>query len=252
MRRTATLPAIVVFACVLVAGCLPRERLDSNCSWRGDSAFAVDLRNRTEAAHLQLDVTLADEIGMRYGDQFRRRIPIAQTRRLGDECTDSLFGVVERLHNVDPSAVLSLRGRRDPWIDFATIYLPMIVLFALAADPIARRVGSNFDVEDEWARIVALIAIALLVAGAGVLLAQLWSTTVEAWRLRDGHLSYRTNRLPIGNHALLAWLTGVVLFLGVAALRYPKIIAAARARPIGAARPRWATADRASVSGRAE
>jgi hypothetical protein len=218
--------------CCLTISCLPRDRLASTCSWRGDSAFTVDTRDRTQHEHLALDVRIAEEVGMRTGDSFRPRLPMPETRRIGDACTDSLFGVVERQHGVTPAQIDALRGKREGWVDLFVLYLPIAVLFALVAERIVRRVGWSFEPDEKAPRAVAMLALAPLVAAAGAFALHLWSWFVESLRLRDTHLSYRASRLPLEHHALLFWLIGTALFVAVALYRLPSFQAerAPRAR----------------------
>jgi hypothetical protein len=210
-------------ACLLATACLPRERLNSNCAWRGDSTFVVDMPSDVHRTHLTLDVRLAEELGIRHGDSFKRTVPLSEAWVKGQRCTAASLAIVERLHTVSKVEIEAVTGTRDLGIDIATIFLPTVILLAFAADRIVRRVHYGFEPEERWPKIFSLLALAPIVAGMGAVAAHLWSWGVDSIRLWDSHLSYRAIRLPIGQHALASWAVGVVVFAAVAVYRLPSL-----------------------------
>ena len=59
---------------VTCPGCIPRDRVNTNCEWSGDSSFAFDASNAGHRQHLVEDAQLAEELGIRYADaEFARR-----------------------------------------------------------------------------------------------------------------------------------------------------------------------------------
>ena len=213
--------------------CLPRERLNSRCEWHGDSAFVAGTRDAAHREHLTLDVRLAEELGIRHGDSFKKVVPIAEARARGQWCTDSSLALIRNLHGVGASQISAVTGTRELWIDVTTIFIPMALVLAFASDRVARRVAGAFEPEERWPRLLALIALAPIVAGFGAVAAHLWSWGVDSIRLGDSHLSYRAIRLPIGRHALESWAVGLFIFAAVVAYRWRSLARLARRVPNG-------------------
>ena len=223
MRRFVHHWLAVVIVSLLAIACLPRERLNSTCTWRGDSTFAVEMQNTAHRAHLTLDVRLAEELGIRYGDSFKSVVPIAETGVRRQRCTDSTLAIVEHRHSVGTAQIRAVTGTRELWIDMLSIFAPMTILFALAVDRIARRVGRSWEPDERWPLALSLIALAPIVAGIGAVGAHLWSWGVDSFRLWDSHLSYRAVRLPIGRHAIASWTVGLVIYAAIVAYRWPSL-----------------------------
>lgn len=206
--------------CLIAAGCLPRDRLNSTCDWTDDSAGALDLRRDADRKHLELDAAIAEEIGVRYGDSFRGAVSLDETGRKTEQCTNAALARIVKLHGVALSKVQAARGVRKRWLDVFTIFVPLVLLFALAADLITRRIDRGFDPEERVPKILSLAALAPVSGILALMLGQIWEIQVDVFRLRNPHLSYRTFRLPIQAHHLQAWTFAVVLFIAVASLRY--------------------------------
>jgi len=88
---------------------------------------------------------------------------------------------------------------------------------------VARWLCRNFPLDGGSDSIVALVitmVASLLVSFLGVLVGEWYSITIEMIRVGNGHLSYRTQRIPWTQHHFGIFLSGVVLFLLVSGLRY--------------------------------
>lgn len=211
---------LALFTCIAICGCLPRDRLNSACTWTRDPPFAVDVQRTDHRRHLELDVRLAEELGIRHGDSFRGEVALEETHRRREQCTEASIATIMRLHGVGRPEIAAVTGAREIWIDIAIVFLPVVFVFGLASDRIARHVVRAFDVQDRWNRLLSLVALAPVVAVCGLMFVQLWEWLVEWIRLGDSHLSYRAFRLPGQRHAVMIWLFGMAIFACVAVLRY--------------------------------
>ena len=211
IMRSPALAAVVV---AILAGCLPTERLNEACEWVGDAPRALDLSRRADRKHLELDVRLAEDLGIRFGDATERT-NLAPRR----ECTEALFATIVESHGVTRADIAGATGARDVGIDLLTVHLPLLLLFALAAALVAPRVERVFEPDERWLRWGVLLVIGMVVAGLAVPVAEMWAWQVETARLRNGHISYRAFRLPVARHRLEVWAVGVLVFGLVAAVR---------------------------------
>jgi hypothetical protein len=122
------------------------------------------------------------------------------------------------VHQVTKRDIASVTGVRDVTIDIITTFLPLILLFSFVTSRIIRRVHAAFEPDEQWMRVLALLVLAPVAAGFGLMAADLWAWLVEIARLRNSHISFRAFRLPTAQHGLTIWLVGVALFGCVAAV----------------------------------
>ncbi|HET6617369.1 MAG TPA: hypothetical protein VFH69_06130 [Gemmatimonadota bacterium] len=180
----------------------------------------VDMRRPDHRRHIELDVRLAEELGIRYGDSFRGEVALEETHRWREQCTDASLSTISRVHRLGGQEIMLARGARELRIDILAVFLPMALVFALLSDRIARRVDRSFHVEDRWPKLLSLAALTPVVGGLGLMITQLWEWAVEWIRLSDSHLSYRAFRLPGQKHAAMIWVCAMAIFACVAVLRY--------------------------------
>jgi hypothetical protein len=69
---------------------------------------------------------------------------------------------------------------------------------------------------------VAVVAVSLVTAWAGMMLGEVWSILMEVLRVGNGHLSYRTDRIPWVQHRVAAFVSGVIAFWFIGAIRYSR------------------------------
>jgi hypothetical protein len=223
MTTRGSLRLAFVSGCIVAAGCLPQHRLNQSCTWTGDRPGELDLRSSVDRRHLEEDVRLAEELGIRHGDALALRTPMEQALDAREECTERLLAAVARRHGVDGEAVARASGARDAWIDFLSVYLPLAALLAVASDAVARRVARAFEPEEWRLQVAAFVVLTPVVAGFAVGLGDLWEWLVEIARLRNPHLSYRAFYLPLAQHPLVAWLSAMAIFAAVAILRLRRL-----------------------------
>jgi hypothetical protein len=134
----------------------------------------------------------------------------------------TLFEVVARKHRVSTDEVRESLGHRRAGLDVA-IMLPFAALYGLVAYGVSRRVCRNFPLgsgSDVAAALVATVMTSMLVSLPAVMAGEMYAITVEMIRVGNGHLSYRTDRVPWTQHRIALFLAGMVLFWLIAGLRY--------------------------------
>ena len=200
-----------------LSACLHRNRLNVECQWTGDPGSSLDLTGRNDQWHLIRDVEIAEELGIRYGDSFRRRDGILEEHRRTAACTASLFARIASVHGISVNDVVSERGRRPPGVDLAVL-LSFAVFYWLASRYLASGLFNRMAVDPVLPATVATAVMSGLVSATGVLALTAWGTVVEIFRVGNGHGSYRVGRLPWGHHLEGLFISGVFLFVLVASL----------------------------------
>jgi hypothetical protein len=132
---------------------------------------------------------------------------------------EKLFSAISTRHGVQVDVVRAYRLRRNRLTD-ATVIGVFALLYCwvayLAVGVIIRRFG--FD--RAAVLMVAIVAVSLPVAWAGMMLGEVWSILMEVMRLGRGHLSYRTERIPWVQHRSAAFVCGILAFWLIAVLRH--------------------------------
>jgi hypothetical protein len=209
---------VLLAAC---ASCVPGQRLNDTCTWTGDAPAPLDLQQRADVRHLQTDVELAEELGVRHGDSFRRQHGIEVARERRDACTAALFAEIARLHGISPASITQQRGHRNLAYDLTIVIVPMALLGAALTDFVVRRIHRRFPEDDEDVpRLVATVAALVVVTLGWYQIGSMWSFVAESYRLRDGHVSYRASYVPWTHHVIIVLTSGVALFAVVARARY--------------------------------
>jgi hypothetical protein len=224
MRRLF-LPWFLLLACL--SGCIGRERLNRNCEWTHDATFTFDIQNRTHQQHLIEDVQAAEELAIRYADaqrghrsgQFSGMDEYVQTR---EQCMATLFGFIATNHRMDPQQVRESVGRRPAGFDVAVL-LSFAVLYGLVANGLVGGIFSRFPVDAPMPALVATTVMSSVVSAGGLMGLGLWAGAVEMIRFGDTHMSYRVDRMPWSQHSMGLFVSGVILFWGIALVRYRRL-----------------------------
>ena len=123
-----------------------------------------------------------------------------------------LFEVIGKNHSVTMEQVRESLLHRRTSLDLAVI-LSFAVFYGFAANGIARRVLRRFPPDEEcMMAVLATVITSAVVSTAGVLVGEEWSQVAETFRVGNGHLSYRVNRIPWNQHRLGLFIGGVILF----------------------------------------
>jgi hypothetical protein len=219
------LPPLLLLACL--AGCVRRTGLNNACEWPSEVPSPLDAANPAHQRHLTADAQFAEELGIRYGDSFRGKETVDERGRRVVECTDRLLAWVAVLHSVTADDVQQARVRRDWRVDAVVVFSPMLVLLGTVAVAVTARIRRRFSRDEKIPALVAVIIASLIVTFAVLLAGELWSWIVEIVRVGNGHLSYRTFRLPWGRYRLEIFAAGLVIFWAIAWLGYRREPAAA-------------------------
>ncbi|MFL5619592.1 MAG: hypothetical protein ACJ79A_14510 [Gemmatimonadaceae bacterium] len=217
--------ALFLFA-VCLGGCATRGPI-AQCVWPAETPSALDLRVGAARRHLHDDALRAEDIAIRYADGHNAPHSghfdgFASYDRTTDSCVTAMLEAVARGHDVSPDTVRAALAHRPMGGD-AVVTIAFAALFGLVAYGVTRRVNRNFPFDGGWNSVVAVAAIvmtSIVVSGVAVLVGEWYAITVEVMRVGNGHLSYRTQRIPWTHHRAELFVGGLVLFWLVAALRY--------------------------------
>lgn len=217
MNRRAV--AVALWLGLSALGCMDVSRVNSECRWTDGPARRLDLTRGADREHLRVDVQVANELMVRFGDVHYRNRP-DMARPLREQCIGALTDTIVATHGVTRADVHAAGSWRVWWADALAVYLPMALLIAFAMAQIVRRVCRSFDSGDRAIAMGSVALLAPLVALVGMGVTQFWSFSVESWFLRDGHVSNRASFIPVVAHGW--WTYGVALAICavVAVIRY--------------------------------
>jgi hypothetical protein len=214
--------AIVLLVAISLTGCVRRQGRNPDCKWPEEpDAMTLSANLR----HLHNDVGFAEELAVEYMDAhhgprsagFKSLEAASQAR---NTCLADLIGQIGKSHNVPPREVARFVGQRSLAIDVA-VSLTFVLAYAFFAVFLAGKLRRRYPPEDGWSSALVMIILSSLVFGAGgMMLGEQWSTLVENIRIGSGHLSYRFNRIPWVRHRIDFFILFVVLFWGVAVVRF--------------------------------
>ena len=198
-----------------------RDGRNSDCHWPGESPVRA-----TDPRHLSADAEFAEDLAIRYADVHHGlRTPNYVSREAyeaaRDGCMARLFQEIAREHGVRVEQVSAALGRNRERIDLA-INLPFVLLCCIAAAGIARVIWIRYPPADHGWMAGALMTLFLSVVFAigSVLLGELWAWTAESYRIGNGHMSYRLQRLPWAHHRSVLFAGSVAVFWAAATLRF--------------------------------
>jgi hypothetical protein len=206
-------------------GCIDRGRINSTCTWSGDTPFQLDSRNAAHREHLIADAHLAEELAIRYADvEVGRRFGIEHHGGLLDgghprrECLSRMLHAIENNHGAASEQVQLARGGRNRTFDVAValLFLPLYVVASIAA---SRRLARRFSPDERFARLVATGMVSVAVSALGLQCLRLWGGVWETIRVGNGHMtSIRAASQTAWLHQVDNQLLGGVLLFGFVAL----------------------------------
>jgi hypothetical protein len=218
---SATHHLVILIAMIGLTGCVRRDGRNSDCKWPSHpQAKTFQLNQPGYQQHLREDVEFAEELAIRYMDvHYGPRDPQAAGQAM-NRCLGILLGEIGNDHGITAKEAFKFFGQRSMAVDIG-INLPFILLYGLAGDILIRRLRRRYPPGEDWIALGVVIVFYTLAFGfGGLLLGGMWSNAVESLRVGSGHLSNRALRLPWNRHQgeILAFL--VVMFVGIAAVRY--------------------------------
>ena len=188
----------VVAGIVSLTGCIDASRVNSTCRWTDSRVGTLDLSRPADREHLRQDAQVAWEVGQRYADVRYRSNP-RLARPLLDACRGAMDDSIIARHGVTRNDIEAATSARSWWVDITLVFLPMLLVTAVATDAVTRQVTPSLTTEH--ARIIALLALAALVALVAAGVTQMWAMILETWRLRNGHIAGRAFVVPSVAHA---------------------------------------------------
>lgn len=202
---------------VIITGCVrPGDHpTDRNCVWIEEDKRPLNLENTADRHHLRDDAVTAEDVAIRWADQYYGHTPEYDRRR--NECMEALFKDLATNHRVDVALVRQYRFDRDIVGD-AIVILSFGTLYVVVSYYFAGRIRRRFPPGEAGFWIMAL-AMAIGVSLVGVLLGNVWSVTIETLRLKSVHLSYRMDRIPWRQHWPEILICGFVIFAVAALIR---------------------------------
>jgi amino acid transporter len=205
--------SVTLLSLLAAIGCIRRDGRNSDCEWPKEIA-----RNAADARHLSADAEFAEDLAIRYADAHHGlRTPNYVSREAyaaaRDRCMHSLFGQIAKEHGVPVELVSGALGFNRARIDVA-VNVPFVLLYCFAVATVARLLWRRYPPgEYGWipGAIMALF-LSLAIAGGGTMLGEMWSRTVESFRVGSGHMSYRLQRLWWVRHQTGLFASGVAIF----------------------------------------
>lgn len=211
-----------------LAGCavIPSERVNDHCSWvQEPQGQSLTPGGAIDQGHLRTDAALAEELAIRYADAHRgfrsgHYAGNEQYARSREQCLSQLVLTIANTHGLQVAQVRAAIRQRSLLADVVTVFLPMAILYWLAADIITRQVGRRFSADEIFARVCAMLLLFAVVSVLGYQLGSMWSFLFEErLRLRTNHLSYRAFFLPWTRHPVVVLLSGAALFWSAVLVR---------------------------------
>jgi hypothetical protein len=230
MRRTArgvVAVALVVLTAVILARRLPAPVANGRarqCEIPGEPPRPLRLDRLVDRAHLRADAATAESWAIAYADVSpHRREGAGPYAKVLEQCMATLFGRVSQRHGVDVAAVRAYAEQRDIMFDVAVL-LGFALAYALVAYQLVGIVMRRFSIDERFALATALAVVSLMSMVIALLVGDTWSIAAEIVRVGNGHLSYRTERLPWRQYrpAIAATLLG--MFWLVAAFRTTRVL----------------------------
>src|SRR3954466_8637814 len=225
MRRTArgvVAVALVVLTAIILARRLPAPATNGQarrCDIPAEPPRPLHLDRLVDRAHLRADAATAESWAIAYADVSpHRREGAGPYAKVLEQCMATLFGSVSERHGVDMAAVRAYAGQRDIMFDVAVL-LVFAFAYALIAYRLIGVVMRRFSSDERVALATAVAILSVMSLVIALLVGDTWSIAAEIVRVGNGHLSYRTERLPWRQYrpAIAATLLG--MFWLVAAFR---------------------------------
>jgi hypothetical protein len=232
-RRFRLILLATIGLSLCASGCVRREGRNSDCKWPPETV-AVPLTAR----HLSEDAEFAEDLAIRYADVHHGlRTPYYVSGEdyvsNRDRCKAMLFGEIASEHSVPIERVYDALGQNRAYIDLA-INLPFALISWLVVVAVARAVWRRYPpAEDGWlpgSMMILFLSVAFSIAF--IMVGDVWARIAETYRVGNGHMSYRADRLIWVRHQTTLFSAALVTFLLTAAEAARRMLAKC-SRPAG-------------------
>ena len=236
MGRTGR--AVVAVALMLLMAVMLSKRLPApaangqarRCEIPAEPPRPLHLDRFADRTHLRADSATAESWAIAYGDVSpRRQQGAGQYADVRDRCMAMLFARISQRHGIDVSTVRDYAQQRDFVFD-AAVLLVFAFAYVVIAHQLVGAVTRRFIDDERFALVAAVIIVSAMTVFAAVLVGDSWSIGAEVLRVGNGHLSYRTERLPwqLYRPAIIATALGVFWLVAAVRIRTEKMQAAER------------------------
>ena len=224
--------AVIVVALMLLTAVILSNRLPPpagngqarRCEIPAEPPRLLDLGRFADRAHLRAEAATAESWAIAYADvsPLRRQgpRPYAEAR---DQCMGTLFALISQRHSVEVGTVSAYAQQRNVVFD-AAVLLMFAFAYVVTAYQVVGTVMRHSTGEERFALVVAVIVVSAMTVFLTILIGDLWFITAEVFRYGNGHLSYRTQRLPWLRHraTFIALALGVFWLVAVARIKARK------------------------------
>ena len=200
------------------SGCVRREGRNSDCKWPTETVAGP-----LTARHLSEDAEFAEDLAIRYADVHHGlRTPYYVSGEdyvsNRDRCKAMLFGEIANQHSVPIERVYDSLGQNRAYIDLA-INLPFALICWLVVIAVARAIWRRYPpAENGWlpgATMILFLSVAFSIAF--IMAGDVWARIAETYRVGNGHMSYRADRLLWVRHQTALFSAAFVTFWVTAA-----------------------------------
>ena len=127
-----------------------------------------------------------------------------------------LFREIGRNHGTSGEEVRRSLGRRRVSFDLS-VMLSFAVLYGWGASLVARWLCRVYGPREGLITVAVMTVLAALLLGvAAVMVGEAWSLLWEMYRLGNGHMSYRAERIPWVQHRVELFVAAIAVFLLIA------------------------------------
>lgn len=223
MVRAAIAVALLLLTAVILTNRLPppADGRARRCEIPAERPRVLDLGRFADRAHLRAEAATAESWAIAYADVSPLRQQGArQFDEARDQCMRMLFAMISQRHSMDVGTVRAYAQQRNVIFD-AAVLLMFAFAYVIAAYQIVGAVIRQWASEGRLALVVAIIVVSAVTAFLAILAGDLWFIAVEGFRFGNGHLSYRTQRLPWLRHRAIfsALELGVFWLVAVARIK---------------------------------
>lgn len=224
LRRVRIIAALCLVAAILVVA---ERRLTPpladgrlrKCEIPRENARPLDLTGWRDRAHLRDDAATAEGWALAYADvRPERQQGPAAYRAVMEHCLADVFKQVAEVHSVDVQTVRASAAIRDPMFD-AGVFIALAISFGFLASPLVAVAVARFQDDGLRATLIALVTTSVFVTLIGWFAGEMLTTGAEILRVGNGHLSYRTGRIPWQQNRALVSSLFLVIFWTVATVR---------------------------------
>src|SRR3982751_6123204 len=200
-----------------------------HCEIPSEPSRPLHLDRVADRAHLRAEAATAESWAIAYADAspLRRQGagPYADVR---DQCMAMLFVRISQNHAIDVGIVREYAGQRDVPFD-AVVLFSFAFAYVVIAYQLVGAVTRRFSDDARLVLVLAVIIVSVMTVCVAVLVGDTWSIGAEVIRVGNGHLSYRTERLPWRQYrpAVVATALGAFWLVAVARIKTESVQAAA-------------------------